>query len=176
MSNNLPPINLAQDKQIPLSEKLINWTLSVGRLIIIITEVIAIAAFVYRFSLDEKLVDLHSAIKKQENIVFALKNDEDKFRNLQSRLALASTFSEKGIKTNQTFVDIVSLIPNQIIIHSLALNGDNVSIDADVDSISSLSNLVDSLKNYPNAKSTSIDNIENNPSTGLSVKVTILLK
>jgi hypothetical protein len=176
MSNNLPPINLAQDKQIPLSDKIINWILSVGRLIVIITEIIAIAAFIYRFSLDEKLVDLHSSIKKQQNIVSALKNDEDKFRNIQSRIALASTFSEKGIKTNQTYSDIASLIPSQIVVHSLVLNGDSVSVDADVASISSLSNFVDSLKSYPNAKSTSIDNIENNPSTGLSAKVTILLK
>src|SRR3989344_3965746 len=136
MPNNLPSINLIKNKQIPLFDKFMNWALTIGRLIVIITEVVAVLAFVYRFSLDEKLVDLHSEIKQQRNIVFALKNDENKYRNLQDRLAIASTFSAKGTKTNQTITDIVSLISNQAIINNLIFNKDRVNIDADITSIS----------------------------------------
>lgn len=176
MPNNLPSINLVKNKQIPLIDKFMNWALTIGRLIVIITEVVAVIAFVYRFSLDERLVDLHSAIKQKQNIISVLKNDENKYRNLQDRIAIAATFSAKGTKTNQTIADIVNLIPNQVRINDLILNKDRVNIDVDVVSVSSLANFIDSLKSYQGIKSINIDNIENKPSVGLSVDISALLK
>jgi hypothetical protein len=176
MPNDLSSINLARDKQVPLFDKFMNWTLTIGRLIVILTEIIAIVAFVYRFSLDEKLVELHSSIRQKQNIISILKNDENKYRNLQERIALAATFSTKGIKTNRAITDIISLIPNQVMINNLILNKDQINIDADVISVSSLANLIDPLKNYPGIKSISVDNIENKPSAGLSVDITAMLK
>jgi hypothetical protein len=176
MSNNLPTINLAKDKQTPFFDKFINWTLTIGRLIVIITEVIAIVVFVYRFSLDEKIADLHSAIKQKQNVVFASKNDEDKYRNLQDRLAIAANFSTKAAKSSQTIVDVVKLMSSKIEINNLTLNKDQIKININALSVSSLEDFVDSLKNYPNFKSISIDNIENKPSTGLSVDITTILK
>lgn len=175
MSNNPPSINLAGNKQIPLFDKFMNWTLTIGRLIVIVTEVVAVIAFVYRFSLDEKLVELHSAIKQQQNIISVLKNDENKYRNLQDRLALAAAFSAKGAKTNQTITDIVGLIP-QVKVNNLILNKDRVNISIDAGSVSSLSNVIGPLKGYSGIKSISIDNIENKPSVGLSVDITAMLK
>ena len=176
MPNNLPSINFVKDKQIPLFDKFMNWALTVGRLIVIITEVVAVVAFVYRFSLDEKLVDFHSAIKQKQNIISVLKNDENNYRSLQDRIALASTFSEEAIASNKTITDIVNLVPNDIKTNNLIFSKDRVSIDASIVSISSLTDLIESLKSYPNIKSISIDNIENKPSIGLSVNITTILK
>jgi hypothetical protein len=176
MSNNLPSINLAKDKQIPLFDKFMNWVLTIGRLIVIVTEVVAVIAFIYRFSLDEKLVNLHSAIKQKQNIVSVLRNDENKYRNLQDRIALAASFSEKGLKTSQTIKDIVGLIPSQTTINNLIINKDRINISINTVSVSSLSDFINSLKNYNSIKSISIDNIENKPSIGLSVDITAMLK
>lgn len=176
MPNNQPSINLVKNKQVPVFDKFMNWALTIGRLIIIITEVVAMIAFVYRFSLDEKLVELHSAIKQQQKIISVSRNDENKYRNLQSRLALASAFSAKGTKTYQTIVDVTNLISNQARISNLILNKDRINIDVDVASVSSLANFIKSLKNYPGIKSISIDNIENKPSVGLAVNITAVLK
>lgn len=175
MPSNLPSINLAKNKQIPLFDKFMNWALTIGRLIVIITELVAMIVFVYRFSLDEKLIDLHSLIKQKQNIVSVLKNDESKYRNLQDRIALASTFSEKGTKTNQTIASIIKLIPGRVNISNLILNKDQISMNVDVASVSSLAIFIDSLKNYSGIKSINIDSIENRPSVGLSVNISITL-
>ena len=176
MPTNLPSINLAKDKEISSFDKFIDWTLTIGRLVVIITEVIAIGAFIYRFSLDEKLVNLHSEIKKRQITISSLRNDENKFRNLQDRIALASSFSEKGIKTSQNITNFAKLIPEQVKINNLSLNKNQVNTDVDVASISLLSDLISSLKNSNAIKSISIDNIENSPSVGLSVIITTTLK
>jgi len=176
MPNSLSSINLAKNTQIPVFDKLLDWVLTIGRLIVIITEVVAVTAFIYRFSLDERLVELHSAIKQKQSVISVLKSDESKYRNLQDRIAIASTFSAKTINSNQTIADIVSLIPDQVKIGNLLLNKDQVNLSINVVSVSSLENFINSLKNYRNIKSISIDNIENKPSIGLSVNLTAMLK
>lgn len=176
MSSNLPSINLVKNKQIPLFDKFMDWALTIGRLIVIITEVVAVITFIYRFSLDDRIVNLHSVIKQKQNLISVLKNDENKYRNLQDRIALASTFSTKATNSNQTIANIVSLMSTQAKISNLILNKDRLSLNVDVKSVSSLANFIDSLKSYPNIKSISIDNIENKPSAGLFVNITAMLK
>lgn len=176
MPNDLPSINLVKNKQIPLFDKFMDWTLTIGRLIVIVTEVVAVIVFIYRFSLDEKIVNLHSAIKQQQNIISVLKNDESKHRNLQDRIALASTFSTKATSSDRNITGIISLIPNQVRISNFILNEDQVKLSVDIASISSLENLVNSLKGYSGIKSISIDSIENKPSIGLSIDITAMLK
>ncbi len=176
MPENFSSINFVGNRQTPLIDRFINWALTVGRLIVIITEVVAVGAFIYRFSLDEKLVDLHSQIKQKQNIVNVLKNDENKYRNIQDRIAIAATFYDKSTQTNEIIRDIINLIPQGVKINNLVLNKDEVNLSVNIGSVSSLTAFTESLKKYPKIKSLSIDNIENKPSVGLSVDITILLK
>lgn len=169
-------INLIKNKHVSFLDKFMSWALTVGRLIVIITEIVAVAAFIYRFSLDERLSDLHSVIKQKQIIVSLLKQDENKYRNLQSRLALASTVQEKFAKTNKIILDIIDKASDGIDINNFVLNKDRINIDANVGSTSTLKNFINSLKNYPDIKSINIDNIENKPSIGLLVTLTLTLK
>ena len=176
MSESGPSINLAQNKQLSFIDKFMDWALTVGRLIVIVTEIVAVAAFVYRFSLDEKLVDLHTAIKQKQVIISLFKQDENKYRNLQGRIALAASISEKISKTNKIIKDIINLVPQGAQINELTLNKDRVNINVNIISISALNDFVDALKNYPDIKSINIENIENKPSVGLLVNITAILK
>ncbi len=176
MPESFSSINLVKNKQIPLFDKFMNWALTAGRLIVIITEIVAVSAFIYRFSLDERLIDLHSSIKGKQALISLLKQDENKYRNLQDRIALASSLLEKNAKTNKIVLDIVGLIPQGVKINNLTFNKDKIAINAAINSVSSLTDFINSLKDYPDIKSVSIDNIENKPSIGLSVNVTAMLK
>ena len=176
MPENSPSINLIKNKQIPLFDKFMNWALTVGRLIVILTEIIALLAFVYRFSLDEKLIDLHSAIKQKQVLISLLKQDEDKYRNLQDRIALAGSLMEKNAKTNKIVLDIVGLTPQGSRIDSLTFNKDKLIINANIGSVSSLTDFINVLKDYPGIKAMSIDNIENKSTGGLLVIVTTMFK
>jgi hypothetical protein len=176
MQNNQPSINLAKDKEISSFDRFIDWTLMIGRLIVIVIEVIAVAAFVYRFSLDEKLVNLHTEIKKQQATIISLKNDENKYRNLQDRIALAATFSENSARTSKIITDFGNLIPSQATITSLIFSKSQANIVVDVTSVSLLADLIKSFKTYNGIKSISIDNIENKPSIGLTVNITTTFK
>ena len=63
MAEQVPTINLLPNQGENLTTKFFNWALSIGRLLIILTEMVALATFLYRFGLDAQIVDLHDKIK-----------------------------------------------------------------------------------------------------------------
>ncbi len=176
MENVPASINLIKKKDSAFFDKFIDWALSVGRLIVIITQIIAIAAFLYRFSLDEKLVRLHGEIRQKQTQLSFLKKDEENFRNLQDRLSLASNFAKDGATVYKSFQDIVSFTPEDLKFNEMSLSHDRATISMNVLSTSSLTEFVNSLKSYSRIKSLSVDNIENKPDVGLSVAITALFK
>lgn len=177
MVNKPISINLLKNKEVSLFDRLINWALTIGRLLVITTELVALSAFLYRFSLDRQLIDLHSKIKQEQAIVSILKNNEDKYRNLQDRLSLASNFSSSGSTITKIFQDVVKFAPSDMTFNSLTLNKNGINIDASVQTTSSLSSFVNSLTNYPVIKTVVINNIENKPlSSSIAVSLTASLK
>ncbi len=169
-------INLLK-RETPFVDRFVGWALTIGRLLVIITEVVALSAFIYRFSLDRKLIDLHSKITQEQAIVNYLKNNEAQYRNLQGRLTLISTNSSLASQRLKIINDIVTLTPKGIAFNSLNLFEDRITIDANVNSISTLSDFVDALKNYPAIDTISIDKIENKPSSAMiSINITADLK
>ena len=165
-------INLLKNKQGAFVAKFIGWALTVGRFLVILTEVIALSAFLYRFSLDRQIIDLHSKIKQQEAIVKALKNNEDKYRNLQDRLALASSFSNKGTDKIKIFQDILNFTSEGLTLSNLIMYESRISINAIAQNTSSLNLFTNSLKTYPKIKKLNLDSLQIKPSRGLIVSFT----
>ncbi len=176
MQKSSPSINLLK-KQTSLIDRFVNWALTVGRLLVILTEIVALSAFIYRFSLDRQLIDLHSKITQEQAIVNYLKDNEQTYRNLQDRLAAAANYSTLGINRFKIFSDIVGFTPKGMSFNNLSLYENRIRIDANVDSVSSLSIFVNSLKNYSAIDTVSIDKIENKPSSAvITISITALLK
>ncbi len=172
-----PNINLIKERQISIVDKFLDWALTAGRFIVIATEIVALLAFVYRFSLDRNLIDLHAKIKQEQAIVTNLSAREKVYRSLQDRLAIAKGTGDLGAKRIKTFEDIISFAPSGIVFNSLIVGSDSIKMDLRVQNVSSLTTFVGSLKKYPNVKAVSIDRIENKPSGGLiSVAITTQLK
>lgn len=177
MAKKTISINLIKDQQSDLLERVINWSLSVGRALVIITELITLAAFLWRFGLDQQLIDLHTQIKQKQAIVSAFKKNEDEYRNLQNRLSIASNFTVSGEKEIQTYQDILKLSTPGITFNKVSSSGDIISMEINATSVSALSSFVNSLKSYSAIDSVSIDKIETKTSNGVIViGITIGLK
>lgn len=71
------------------------WALSAGRWIVILTELVVISAFLYRFSLDQRISNLKEEIEEKRNAVAAFSAQEERFRETQRRLSvLGKAFDE----------------------------------------------------------------------------------
>lgn len=169
MPKKFVSINLIKDQKSDLLERIINWSLGVGRILIIVTELIALGAFLWRFGLDQQLVDLHTEIKQKQAIVGAFKKNEDEYRNLQDRLSIASNFTQTERKRFQIYKDVLGLATSGITFNKISLSSNNLVIEITVDSVSSLSNFTNSLKLYSQIETVSIDKIETKTSSAVIV-------
>ncbi len=175
-SSSYLDINLVK-KRVSFTDKFLNWALSAGRIVVILTEIVALSAFMYRFFLDRQLIDLHTKIRQEQAIISFSKASEDKYRNLQDRLSIASRFSKLEQDEVKVLKDILTLAPNGTTFNNIITSITNVRISASFTQISNLGEFVDSLKSYPNVASVSVDKIENIPSTStISVSITAALK
>lgn len=177
MENNQLSINLLKTGRVNLFDKFIDWALTFGRVVVIGTEVIALCAFLYRFSLDRQLVDLHDQIELKDTYVRALKTNEEKYRNLQERLTLSSTIGKSTTETVTLFKDIIGLAPTDFFVNNLRISQENIRIEASAGSVSSLTYFIDKLKKYPQVETVSLDTIENKTSRAtIAVSITAQFK
>jgi len=169
-------INLIKSKANILDE-ILKWALSIGRLLIILTELVAFSTFIYRFTLDRTIIDLHEKIKQEQAIVASLKDREEIYRNLQGRIADISQVTQTGQKNVKIFDDIAKLTPTEINFNSFTIENNKIEIDADVSSISSLTNFLALLREYSETSSVSVDRIDNSSlSNAINVLISINLK
>lgn len=170
-------INLVKGKKPHFLDQFIAWSLTIGRGVIIITELVALGAFIYRFGLDRQLVDLHDKINQEKTIVNFLKKNEDTYRNLQNRLSLANTTIQKENHAIKLYDDISSLFTSDILVKTFVITQDTIRIEATIQSITPLSKLIDNLKAYPGISGVSLDKIETKTSSGIiSIGITANLK
>lgn len=169
-------INLIKSKVNTLDD-ILKWALSVGRLLVILTELVAFSAFIYRFTLDRTLIDLHEKINQEQAIVASLKDKEAIYRNLQERITDASTITKSGSRNIKILNDVARLTPPEITFNSFAIENNQIDIDSDVQSISSLTNFLVLLRDYSESSSVSVDRIDNQSLTNaINVLITVKLK
>lgn len=176
MAKRSTSINLLKSSKNDTLEQVINWSLTVGRVLVIVVELIALGAFLFRFGLDRQIIDLHTQIKNKQIIVADLKQSEDTYRNLQDRLAIAASFSSLGESQVKEFTDIIDFAPNGLNFNAVSFDGQSLRIDANVTSVEALSIFVASLKAYKPIDSVSLDKIENKTSNAIiNVGITVQL-
>ena len=171
MANETKTINLLPGKDGGILPQFLNWALTIGRLLIILVQTLALGTFLYRFTLDMKIVDLHDQIKAQSTIVQNFAAQEAVFRNLQARLNLAKTYSVAN-KTPKIFQDIVEMGRGQITFKNLLVATDSIKVEAEAPTAGRLSRFTEKLKNYPEIAEVSVDKVETKTSSAV---VTVII-
>ncbi|HZE87151.1 MAG TPA: hypothetical protein VE090_02985 [Methylomirabilota bacterium] len=170
-------INLLPNKGDDLINDFLGWALTVGRLLIIVTETLALSVFAYRFSLDRQIIDLHDKIKTESIIVQNFKSGEDTYRNLQARLASVDQYDTLSDTTLTITKDIIDMGRNKVTFKNLIVGTNTAEIDVQAPSATSLSLFTQALKNYPNITGVSVDRVENKTSSAIiNVSITGQLK
>ncbi len=167
MAKPIASINLLRNERKDTLEHIIDWAVTVGRVLVVVVELVALAAFLYRFGLDNQLEDLNTKIKQEQAIVEFQKKNEDKYRNLQDRLFIASSFAKLGDKNVGMFKDVLSFAPTGMTFTNFAFLNNGLQIEANVTSVTPLSTFISKLKGYPSIETVSINKIENRTTTGV---------
>lgn len=111
----------------PLGKFLV-WSLSAGRWIVIVTELIVIAAFLSRFKFDRDLTDLHEKIKQKQAIVQSYSQFEKDFRFFQERIAKIKTLYAQQTNSPEVLNAVASSLPNDVLLSQFSLEKTSLSI------------------------------------------------
>lgn len=129
--------------------KILRWSLTYGRYIIVSTEIVVLLAFIYRFSLDRKITDLKEEIDQKAAIIEANQGFETQFRNLQKRTQQIGLLFQNQDTSVKVLRHLQSITPSGVQFNSFTYSGDAVTINALVTTNSDLSLFLNDLKNSP---------------------------
>lgn len=161
MQSHTPSVNLLKSKDNNYIDKFISWALTIGRMVIILTETIALVAFLYRFILDRQIIDQKDRITQTAAQLKLYDQSEKNFRNLQGRLDLINKLEKQAPEQITLFSDIVNNTPKGMTMTTINVSSIGIHVDANVQSIAALTKFVNTLKQDPRILSVSIDKIEN---------------
>lgn len=123
---NLLPDN---DFQSTTFGRILKWALSSFRFIVIVTELVVVSAFLSRFWLDATNSDLNEELNINIAQVKAYQNVEKEFRTYQNQINVAKTLYLNG-KTSNLTQEITQAMPNDIVVSSVQLIGQDLQIKA----------------------------------------------
>jgi hypothetical protein len=139
--------------------RFLKWALSVGRYIVIFTELIVILSFASRFTLDRMVTDLNGALNQKERVIASYGDLEKNFRFIQQQIEDYQQF-----KQDANLIDIFPIlnenVPENVVFETLLIKPDSINFTGSALSQNSLNILVNNLQLSPYFTEVSVNKIE----------------
>jgi len=149
--------------------RIVNWLLSVGRYVVVFTELAVIGAFLSRFWLDRKNSDLSEEIRQERAILESTAEFEKEFRLFQARLKAIAKSLGKEEDVLFYLNSIVESMPRELVLLNYNFSGEGdkrqASVLVSVDSENALAEFVDNLLAQEEVTAVSIGTIEKEQET-----------
>lgn len=169
-------INLIGKAHISVADNFLKWAVNVGRIVIIVTELVALTALLYRFTVDRKIIDLHDQIRKAQIFVKAQSAKENDYRSIQERLFNIKETEEDTEAKIEIMNEILSSIARgNFSSTNLTIAQHTISINGIAFSIFPINNFLEKLKENPNVISIALDEVSGTAG-GVRFKIIIELK
>lgn len=108
--------------------RILAWSLGAGRVIVILTELIVVLAFVSRFWLDRTLTDLNAENASKKLQIEASSRFESDFRNAQARLSSYKKLSTSSL-SSAIVGEITALLPRDVSLSKISLSDGDITIE-----------------------------------------------
>lgn len=170
-------INLIPSRDDAFLMQFLNWALTIGRLLVILVETLALGTFLYRFTLDWQIVDLKDKVKNQRVIVSSFKTQEENFRNMQTRLGLIKKIDNAAEGVPELLANFLEMGKGYVTFNSIFVSDEAVRSEVRASTVANINAFVEMVKNNGQVKSVSIDKVENKTSTSeIIVAISAYLK
>lgn len=108
--------------------RILAWVLSSFRIIVIVTEIIVMIAFLSRFWLDAQNTDLSENLEQKQAVLAASLNFEKEFKDNQKRLQVYSNLTSDNLLKATVAKTITKLLPPDIFLTSIIFQSKEVRI------------------------------------------------
>lgn len=171
------PINLLPSEEFEgsITGRILRWAMTTFRFIVIITEMIVMAAFLSRFWLDAQNSDLNDLLRVKTSQISAQSTFEKSFRDLQARLKIAQDLG-KETPPSGVLTRVMAKVPNDISIQSFSYQGSSLQVKGVSTTEIGIAQFVSNLKADKSFKEVELGQIgsseENGSLTIFTVKIT----
>lgn len=156
-----PAINLLPQEELKRNwgSRALDWALTFGRYVVILTELVVIVAFLARFGYDRRLDDLYETIKQKQLFIEANADFETKFRGVQARLLTAKQAMSSQLGAVSVFETFSSIVPSDVKFVNFSFIEDSFRLTGIASSETGLARLVNGLLAAPNLSNVAISSI-----------------
>ncbi len=129
MATHKKLINLLPQEEFEASTlgRILRWAMTTFRIIVIVTEMIVMAAFLSRFWLDSQNSDLTDEIKIQTAQIAVQSDFETEFTNFQKQLTVFKEI-DKSTKYSGVLLKITTSVPSEITLESISVQDNSAQI------------------------------------------------
>ena len=169
-------INLLPQEEFEASTlgRILRWAMGTFRIIVIVTEMVVMGAFLSRFWLDAQNSDLGDEMGVKSAQVEAQSDFEKKFRRLQTKLGIFKSLSG-AVQPSTEINSIASKMPAEITLSSLSLGEDSLDIKGVSGSEAGIAQFIANLKSdtvFKTVELGAVNSSEENPSlTIFTIKI-----
>ena len=174
MAKNKSIINLLPQEEFETSTfgRILKWAMSSFRIIVIVTEMIVMTAFLSRFWLDAQNANLSDSIKVANSQIEVQSDFEKEFRGLQTKLNIFKQVTT-GVKASDMVNSIAADIPPDVTLSSITINNTNGEIKGGAASETSVAQLISNLKSNPAFKNVNLESISSSENAGSQISFQI---
>ncbi len=125
-------INLLPESRFEKSAwgQFLKWALTIGRWIVIFTELVVIVAFLSRFKLDRDLTDLYDRIEQKQAIIESVSAFEEEFRLLQKKIKVIKGLEESQLGSEPLIFHLASTLPEDVYLNNLSIKEGELTLEA----------------------------------------------
>ena len=151
--------------------RIVQWAMTYGRYIMILTEVVVLGAFVSRFTLDRKLTDLKEEITQKQAIIEANVELETQIRSAQTRIDQVKKLIDGQAQPKNTLNLVESFLPLDVYLESLDIKQNALNAKATAKTTGGFAQLLANLKSLKELTSVGIGSIERTPLVGIQFDI-----
>jgi Tfp pilus assembly protein PilN len=152
-------INLLKKKKLTLLDKIIYFFLHYLRYVVVLTQIVVIAVFFYRFKIDQEIIELKESVDEKQEII--------KVTNPLVEEAQAIDFKSNQIGkiiNNQTqfiadFNYILSIIPQKITLNKLEIDSSAIKLSGIATDLDAIKLLYERIKKDEKFKDVAINKL-----------------
>lgn len=120
-------INLLPKKNAPVTEKIMYFSLNYLRYIIIITQLVVIGVFFYRFQIDQQIIDLKESVDQKKEIVQVVLPLLKEAEKIDKRSKEASKILQSQKDFLRMLKYYLSKFPETIALNTLEIKNNSIS-------------------------------------------------
>lgn len=140
-------INLLPQEEFEASVmgRVLRWAMGTFRIIVIVTEMVVMGAFLSRFWLDAQNSDLSEQISSESAQISAQADFEKEFRGIQKKLGIFKDINQTSLSSDKLNM-LASKIPGDVVLTSITINSATADVKGTSGSETGIAQLISNLK------------------------------